>query len=361
MSFALRESARIAFAPPKYLSFPATGIDISASGIKAAELRETPHGLVLKRYAGERLPQGAFVEGEIADRAAVLATLATIKSQMSLSAAHVSLPESKSYLFEMGVAGTNPEEQRIYAEQHLEEFIPLNAAEAAFDIVPIGRRGEETVVAGVGYARRVIDDILGLFDEAKIKVLALESETFAEARALTPPGDESTLLLIDFGKTTTKLSIISARIPRFATTVGIGGHALTLAVQKHFGVTDEEAKRVKAERGIVPTPGNEDYIAAMLSTVSAIRDEITQRLDYWQSRAAIAGTRTPVSRALLVGGNASLRGLPEYLESALKVPVVPGDVFTNFASHDHWLPPLEYAQSLAFGTSIGLALRTYGL
>jgi hypothetical protein len=33
-----------------------------------------------------------------------------------------------------------------------------------------------------------------------------------------------------------------------------------------------------------------------------------------------------------------------------------GDVFANFASHDTWLPPIDYNESLAYATAIGLAL-----
>jgi Tfp pilus assembly PilM family ATPase len=161
------------------------------------------------------------------------------------------------------------------------------------------------------------------------------------------------------GKTTTKLSIVSKCVPRFATTVNIGGHALTLAVQKYFGVTEAEARKVKAERGIVSTPGNEEYLAAMLSTVSAIRDEIARHLDYWQKRSVPGGLHEPVSRALVVGGNASVRGLPEYLESALAIPVSAGDVFTNFAPREAWIPTLDYTESLAYATAIGLALRDH--
>jgi Tfp pilus assembly PilM family ATPase len=122
-------------------------------------------------------------------------------------------------------------------------------------------------------------------------------------------------------------------------------------------VTEAEARKVKAERGIVPAPGNEDYLAAMLSTVSAIRDEISTRLQYWQERVARVRDHEPVSRVIIAGGNASVRGLPEYLEGALGIPVAAGDVFTNLASRDTWIPPIDYTESLAYATAIGLALR----
>ena len=357
MAFNFGEKMRVAFAPPQYLALPLSGIDLSTSGVKAVRLAEGPSGLTLMKSTQARLPLGAFTDGEIVDHAAVVDALIAAAKEAGISATNVALSESKSYLFEATVPGTNKTEWRTEVEQHLDELIPLPPQETAFDVVNVGQGKQgDTVVAGVGFARRIVDDMLSVFDQANIQVRSLEGEPFAIARALLPMGDESTTLIIDVGKTTTKLAIVSRRIPRFATTIGIGGHALTLAVQKHFGVTEAEARKVKADRGIVPAPGNEDYLAAMLSTVSAIRDEIARRLEYWQEKAALAG-HEPVTHAILAGGNASIRGLPEYLEGTLKIPVTAGDVFTNLASRDTWIPTLDYTESLAYATTIGLALR----
>ncbi|HCR52748.1 TPA: hypothetical protein DIV48_03880 [Candidatus Kaiserbacteria bacterium] len=358
MSSVFRERLRAALAPPRYLSLPLAGIDLSTSGAKAVRLVQGPHGLSLAGYAEERLPAGAFTDGEIIDRAAVVDVISKTAKAAGISAANVALPESKSYLFETTAPGTNKAEWRIAIEQHLDELVPLPPPETVFDVVKIGR-GEhgDALLAGIGFARRIVDDTLSVFDQANVRVQALEGEMFASSRALLPFGDDSTALIIDVGRSTTKMSIVARRIPCFATTIGIAGHALTLAVQKHFGVTEAEARKIKAERGIVPVPGNEDYLAAMLSTASAIRDEISHRLEYWQGKATSPGRRAPVTHALLVGGNASVRGFPEYLEGALGIPVVAGDVFTNFASRDVWIPTLDYTESLVYATAIGLALR----
>ncbi|MCR4333467.1 MAG: pilus assembly protein PilM [Patescibacteria group bacterium] len=354
------ERFRAAFAPPRYLAPPLSGIDISTSGVKVVRLTMGPYGLMLRHYAQVRLPLGVFTDGEIIDRAAIIEALITSTHATGISNANVSLSESKAYLFETSASGNIKSEWRVGIEQHLDELVPLPPLETAFDIVGVGRQenGDESVV-GVGFAARMVDETLSVFDQAHIPVRALEEETFAMARALLPIGDRSTTLIIDVGKTTTKMTIVTNRIPRFATTIGIGGHALTLAVQKHFGVTEEEARKVKAERGIVSTAGNEDYLAAMFSTVSAIRDEISRRLSYWQEKEATNGSHPPVSRAILAGGNASLRGLPEYLEGALGIPVTAGDVFVNLASRDTWIPALDYTESLAYATAVGLALREH--
>lgn len=353
-------AARIAFPPPRYLNEPAVGIDISTSGIKMVRTTLRPHGLELAASDACPLPSGAFAGGEIADHGAVVKALLTVAKRQNIHTAQVSLPESKAYLFETDVTGKGPGEWCTAVEQHVDEYVPLPPAEVAFDLVPVAKNADATHVAGVGYARRVVDETLRAFDDAGIGVSSLEGETFSVPRALLPHGDQETVLIIDIGKTTSKLIIVEARIPRFATTLDIGGHSLTLAVQKHFGVTEEEARRIKADRGLIAGgTGSDEYIAAMLSTVSAIREEIVRRLDYWQTRAASAALHKPVSRVLLAGGNATLLGLPEYLEAALKVPVGLADVFTNFASRDYWLPPMNYMESLAYATAIGLALRTY--
>ncbi len=338
---------------------PAIGIDLSTSGVKGALVMPRAHGLELVAFTDVRFSGSAFTDGDITDRGAIIAALREVRKKLGIRIANVGLPESKSYLFETHAVGTTKEGLKTAIEQHIDEFVPLPPADTAFDIVPVSQDAEGMFVVGVGYARRIVEGVASICEEAGLMVRALESETFAAPRALLPFGDTTTTLIIDIGKTTTKLVIVASSVPRFATTIGIGGHSLTLAVQKHFGVTETEARRVKLAHGIVPGEGNEDYLAAMLSTASAIRDEIARRLEYWQAHAALSGGREPVTRAVIVGGNASVRGLAEYFEGSLRIPVTTGNVFANFAPTDEWLPPLDYTQSLVYSTAIGLALREY--
>jgi type IV pilus assembly protein PilM len=349
---------RVEFAPPEYLSLPTAGIDISVSGIKVAVIREKLFGLELAAFGEERLNLGAVVNGEIVEKEAVVAGIQKLAKEHHIKTANIGLPEARGYLFEADVEGETSAGWRTAVEQRLDEFVPLPPADVSFDIVSTGKKDALTHVVGVGYAKPVIDTTLAVLEESGIRVRSIESENFALPRALLAKGMTETVLIIDIGKTTTKLLVSTGRIPRFATTLEIGGHALTLAVQKHFGVTEEEAKKVKAEKGIAPGAGNEEYLATMLTTVSAMREEIARRFEYWQSHVA-QGSSDAIARVILVGGNATVRGLPEYLESSLHVPVEQGDVFVNLAKKDDWLPPIEYTESLAYGTAIGLALREY--
>ena len=359
MSSFLGRELRLQFAPPQYLSLPTAGIDVSASGVKIVTLVERAHGLELATFKEAKLPVGGASVSDTAGQIEISRILSELAGEYHLHRANVALPEARGYLFEATVEGATPQEWRTAVEQHLDEYVPLPPAEVSFDVAPLGNEGTQTHLVGIGCGRRVVDETLALFESSGIQVRSIESETFALPRALLPHGDTETVLIIDIGKSSTKLLVVSKRLPRLATTLDVGGHALTLAVQKYFGVTEEEAKRVKADRGLVPGPDNDEYIAAMLSTVSVIRDEIVRRIDFWDSRKTAMAGYEKISRAILVGGNATVRGLPEYLETALKMPVELGDVFTNFAPRANWLPPLDYMESLGFGTAIGLALREY--
>jgi type IV pilus assembly protein PilM len=359
MNRSFRDIARIEFAPPSYLSLPTAGIDISASGVKFVVLKETHKGIVLSEYAEEPLPLGAIDKNEIVDFAALSTALTKLVKKFGFVRANITLSESHGYLFETSVQGTDVSGWCTQVEQHLDEYIPLPAAEIVFDIVPYGSLGEKTDVIGVGYPRRVVEKTESIFQDAHITVRAIESETFALPRALLQKDSTDTVLIVDIGKATTKLLIVSKRLPRFATTIEEGGHAITLAAQKYFGVTEEGSKKVKTEFGLSGGEGKEAYDYEVGTAVAAIRDEIKHRLEYWQSRATIVENYAPVTRVLLVGGNAAVRGLAEFLAAALGMPVELGDVFANMASKEDWLPSLNRIDSLAYGTAIGLALREY--
>jgi type IV pilus assembly protein PilM len=359
MSSAFPDVVRRSFPAPRFLTFPTAGVDVSASGIKVAIISETPQGLTLADYGEERLPVGAFTSADISDRSAVVAGIRNLARAHGVHTANIALPESRAYLFEADLSGETRAEKIIALESHLDEYVPLPPAEVSYSFVPVGKNSDPQHIVAVGYARRVVAESLATFDEAHVRIRGVESETFSIPRALLAPDDTSTVLIIDIGKTTTKLIIAAERLPRYATTLDIGGHALTLAVQKHFGVTEEEAKRIKTDRGLLASEGNEEYMTALLSTVAAIRDEVAKHLEYWQTRAVPTGKHEKVSRAIVIGGNATLKGLPEYLSTGLGIPVDLGDVFTNFASRDVWMPPVDYMQSLAYATAIGLALREY--
>lgn len=348
------------FPAPNYLSLNTAGIDISTSGIKFVILERKIEGLVISSFGSLPLPEGVIESGDIVNTDVFHTTLKQLVATYHLQSANIALPEQRSYIFEVGLPYAPDMNIHDALGQVIAQEVPLPPQETRFGALPLAREGAVQHVAGVAYARRVIaeyrDNVIG----AGVLLRGMESEMHALPRALLSAGDTTTCMIVDFGKTTTKIMIVQdGKYPLFATTLDIGGGALTAAVQKYFGVTEDEALIIKREKGIIPEEVGDEYLAAMLSTVSAMRDEITNRFEYWQKRAAEETILKPIERVLLTGGSANIRGLPEYFSASLGVPVAMGNPFVNLAPFAKRVPPIEYEQSLSYSTAIGLTLRDH--
>jgi len=195
--FALRE-LQLQLAPPKYLSLPTAGIDVSASGIKVVTLNERSHGLELGFFKEVKLPTGSAPSLDSAGQVEMVRLLSGIAAEHHIQQANIELSEARGYLFEASVEGSAPAEWRTAIEQHLDEYVPLPPSEVAFDVVPLGSQGSNTHLVGMGYAKRVVDESAALFESAGITVRAIESETFSllEQFCLTVIGKRCSLLIL---------------------------------------------------------------------------------------------------------------------------------------------------------------------
>ena len=65
-----------------------------------------------------------------------------------------------------------------------------------------------------------------------------------------------------------------------------------------------------------------------------------------------------ISKILLCGGGANLKGLPETLSSAVKIPVSVGNPWVNVLPNAiKEVPGLSFKESVSYSTAFGLALR----
>lgn len=352
---------RALFPPPRFLKMPTAGIDMSASGVKFVVLNHSVSGVVIESFGTYRFKKGIIVDGDLVERSTLQTLLKKIKKSHGVHFANIALPEQKSYLFQTKVPYTdNDTALQVSVGQNISEQVPLPKQEARFDANRLLRDKDTQHVAGIAYARRIIAEYNDAFTAGGITVRAMESEMHALPRALLKQGSSGTCMIVDFGKTTTKIMIVQdGKHPLFATTLDIGGHALTMAVQKFYGVTEDEAKVIKREKGIIPEEGNLGYLSSVLTTLSGLRDEVSKRFEYWQDRARTEKLVHPIEKIILAGGNGSLRGLPEYLMASVGVPVHTGDPFVNLAHFNDVVPPIEFEQSLSYSVAIGLALREY--
>lgn len=338
----------------------AVGVDISDHAIKFVEFRQRDGVRELGLFGERPLPEGVIVAGELIKQDELVRQLKTLKNETGFSLVRSSLTESRGYLFQTTLKNVAPGEARAAIDFQLEEHVPIARAEAVFDAEPIrqGSGGGDLDFVVTVFPEKIVAPYLAAFKSAGLFLLSLELEAQAIARAVIPEKDPKTSMVVDLGETHTGVSVVSEGVVHYTSTIDIAGRSLTAALSKNFSISSEGAERMKREKGFSRTKEDEEAFNALMTTVSALSDEINRRLLYWDTHFKEHCGSSKIEQAYLCGGNANILGLVNYFAANMSVPVSIGNVWTNAFSLDTYVPPLDAVQSRRFATAVGLALRS---
>lgn len=349
----------VAFPPPPYIAMYGAGVDIGGSSVKAVTFSTHTGHCFLKSHIQAELAEGTVVGGDIEKPDALVEVLRSFRLRERIHFAHASLPERKAYLYQTLIPRETKGDMRTAVEFTLESHVPIEPEDMVFDFEVVRKTEAGTVVSVTAYAKRVVEQYMQVFERAGIMLRSLEIESQALGRALWGAADKKrTVMAIDFGRRTTRVAIFDHGAVGFTATLDVGGDALTSAVMKNFNVSAEEADTMKNEKGFLEGEENRALYEALATTASVLKDEILRHLVFWNTPAADEVPRKPIEAIVLVGGHANLKGLPEHLSRVLQLPVTLGNVWTNAAPLDEYVPTIPQNKSLEYATTVGLALRS---
>lgn len=349
--------------PPRFLTMPSAGVDISDTSMKyvAFEASLRPHAKRPLKYWGSiDIPTGVLSRGEVSDVKQLATVLKEFKSKTGAEFIRVSLPEERAYLFETEIKRDVPAaEIRSTLEFRLEENVPIPSRDVFFDyeVLPhhINERSVKVVV--VAYARDTLLRYHEACMAAGLTPLSFEVEAQAMAHAVIPDDESGTTMIVDFGKTRTGIGIVTSGVLMYTSTVDIGGGNLSEAMRKVLGeVTESELTLIKNSQGLMRGKEDSRVYDALISTASVIKDEIAARMQYWHLKETAHPTRR-IKKIILCGGSANLKGFPEYLSEVIGVSCVRANVWTNVYTFAKTVPPIEKRLSYGYATAIGLALQ----
>lgn len=347
------------FPPPKYLTTPAVGIDISDYAIKYVFLERHPHGVKLASYGNIDLPVDTIERGEIKDPATIVKMLSRVREEVGCGFAHLALPEEHAYLFQMQLPRGSRSEVEQMLEFHLKENVPFGASEAVFDYGVIGETAEQYEFNISVYPDAVASQYVNVVEEAGFSLISVEMEGQATARALLASNTGAPVLVIDIGRNNASLSISTNGFVSFTANLETGGDYFTRTIARALNISFQEAEKLKREHGFRDTDQSKPIFEALLPVVSDFKESINKHLMYWQMHTTSGGAAADeMSRVILVGGNANMAGLAEYLEATLDVPVDVGNVWRNIYAFEKYIPNMHATQSLKYATAVGLALRS---
>lgn len=350
------------FPPPRFITLPSAGVDISDASLKYVQFKKRGKGLQLEGWGDIAIPEGTVRRGDLINRGALVNVLKELKKELKTEFIRVSLPEERAYLFETTLEkATGARDIRSMVEFHLEENVPLSPRDAFFDYTVVGK--DQTTggirVSVAAYAR---DTIVGYYEacrEAGFVPLSFEVEAQAIARAAIPVAHPGTHMIVDFGQTRTGVGIVHSDALMFTSTIDIGGAHMSEAMRRALGpVEEKELTRIKNEQGLLRSAEGGEVVSALLSSIAALKDELGIRINYWNLRSEDSHDRA-IEKIVLCGGSANLAGLPEYLTEELEVATERAMVWQNAFSFSDEIPPIARRYSYGYATAIGLALTDF--
>jgi type IV pilus assembly protein PilM len=348
------------FTAPQFLSMPAVGLDISADAVRFIEFNTANAQLSVARFGMRNFPLGIIADGHIRDKKKLQEVITALAKEQQLTFANIALPEEQAYLANMHLPYVAPSEVRDAVELHLEEYVPIAAADAIFDFVVLedagSRRKESLEVAVSVLSRAIADEYLEVFSGTGIIPKSFEFESQAMARAIIPAGDMGTFLVADIGKMVTDVFVVASGVVQFSASLDIGGAHITQAIARAMGIEYEQAEELKLKYGLVGGEKQAPLHNAMRSSLIDLRTRLNRHYVYWQTHHGdkVGGN---IECIYLTGGGANLKGIEEYFSTDLDIKATVANPWVNVASFDSFIPPLALSESHGFSAAIGLALR----
>lgn len=350
------------FPVPKFLQMAAAGIDISDRSLKFFQLIEKKGQLIDGWHEEIELPAGIIEGGRIIQADKLRPIINDLSKKYGVTRAIVSLPEDRAYTLQLTLPMMKKSELREAIVFQLEEYVPLPTAEIVFDYKIIEGMGNKNtlMVAVSAMPKMIISEYVEVFSGTTMVPIAFEIEAQAMARSLLCRSDCEPALVVDIGRVHVGFFIARHGEVLFASIANnIGGDDISAVVSRQMNISIDEAEKIKNEIGLNRSEDNKESFFAAIPVITSIKDEISQRCEYWHNREEYNPRTERIGKIVLCGGQATLPGLLDFFQSYFDIPVELGNPWRNFYPAELGVPTLPLKESLRYATALGLSLRSF--
>ena len=349
------------------------GVDIGTSAIKVVQLKKKNGKAVLETYGAIALgPYGNIDIGAVTNLQTddiVRALLDVIKeSNVTVRSGVMAIPSSSSLIFTISLPDKITEDKfQNVIPIEARKYIPVPISEVSLDwfILPRDSDSSSDDVTKIQDSKIMSDlktevlvvaihnDILSRYQEilkkTEIQSDSFEMEIFSNIRA-SFSHDLAPVLLIDFGASKTKLSIVEDGVVHVFHVVNRGGADITNNIASSLNISFSEAEKIKREVGLDPN-SNKDVADIVRLSIDYIFSDTNSVVFAYQKKY-----NKTISKVILTGGGSLIRGLIDRAVSNFHADVVYSDPFSKTES-PAFLEPILKISGPEFSVAIGLALR----
>jgi type IV pilus assembly protein PilM len=353
------------------LKTKAFGLDISDLSLKFLMLRKKGKKILVVSFGESGIEPGIIEGGEIKDEKKLVEILReSIKKvkgkRIKTKYCIASLPEEKAFLEIIQMPLMSEEDLKSAILFEAENYIPLPLDQVYLDsqiVSPIGQNSQKMDVLIAAVPKKIVDSYLSGLKKANFQPIAFEIESQAIARAvIEKETTEYPVLIVDLGATRTSLIIFAGKSVRFTTSISISGNDFTETIAKNLGISFSEAENLKKKYGLeskfvikleakIMKEEKGKIFEALIPALVDLSQQIKKYIDFYETHF-----QEKVKKIILCGGGANLKGLTEFLNLELKIPVELANPWINVFGQKE-IKGLSFEKSLSFTTAIGLALR----
>ena len=350
----------------------ALGIDIGSSSIKVVEIKKREGKAVLATYGIIGLgPYAGLDVGKVTNlpiEKIMEALNETLKqSGVVTNSGALAIPVQSSLIFTIELpANVKKSEMSSIVTTEARRYIPVPITEVSLDWFLLPKKEatfeeantegtpllpmEKAEVLVVAIQNDVISKYRGIVSGCNLNASFFEIEVFSSIRS-NFEHELSLVLLMDFGASRTKLSIVEFGTVKSFHIVSRGAADISESISKSFSIPFVEAEKMKKEYGLFGDPKDKSLADIIKIHMDYIFSETNNVLLGYEKKY----NRT-VSKVILTGGGSLLKGLKEVAENNFKAEIEIGRPFGKVGA-PAFLDKVLESTGPEFGVAVGLALR----
>jgi type IV pilus assembly protein PilM len=313
---------------------PILGIDVSSTSVKVLEFSKYRDGYRVESYAVEPLPTNAVTDKTIQDVEAVAESLRRAVKKSGTRAKHAALAVAGSSAITKKIimpANLSDDEMETRIQFEADQYIPYPLDEVNLDFEVLGGIKDnpdsvEVLLAAsrsenVG-TRTAVAELAGLMPKfIDVEPYTIENAYMLITDQIPDYGVDKTTAIIDIGATMTSLNIIVDGKLMYTREQPFGGKQLTEEIMRRYGLSYEDAGKVKKEGGL-PENYEPEVLMPFKQTMA---QQVGRFLQFFYS----SSEHEHVDYIALAGGCAVIPGVAELVESNLGIAAGVANPFTN--------------------------------
>ena len=249
----------------------------------------------------------------------------------------------------------------MQVEGEANQYIPFALDEVNLDFQVLGaapQSPEEVEVLIAASRKEKVEDRMAVAEAAGLKAIVIDVESFAMQLAfelirakLPKAGRDQNVAVVDMGASVTHISVVRNEQIVYSREQAFGGNQLNQEIQRHYGLSAEEAESAK-KNGSLPASYENEVLKPFMDNAAV---EIQRAIQFFFTSTQYSS----VDHIVLAGGSSTLPGLDEMVSSRMRVNTQVANPFANMQISPRLQLKKLIGDAPALMIACGLALRRF--